>query len=39
MYYELSDDSSKPVPPKLPNWWAWIVVVILLSALWECMYG
>jgi hypothetical protein len=38
MYYELSNDSSKPTPPPI-NWWAWIVVLILLSALWECMYG
>lgn len=36
MYYELSDDSTKPAPPNIPpHYWAWIVVIIILSILWE----
>lgn len=34
MYYELTHNDDKPLPP--PNWLAWIVVIVLLSALWEC---
>lgn len=34
MYYELSNDSNKPTPPPT-HWWAWIVVIIILSILWE----
>ncbi len=36
MYYELTPD--EPRPPHSPNWLAWIVVIILLSALWECVH-
>jgi hypothetical protein len=38
MYYDLSDDSSKPTPPPIPNWVAWLIVIVLLSALWECCH-
>lgn len=36
MYYELTPD--EPRPPQVPNWLAWVVVIILLSALWECVH-
>ena len=35
MYYELTPDTDKQ-PPQVPNWLAWIIVIVLLSALWEC---
>ena len=37
MYYELTPDNDKQ-PPEVPNWLAWIIVIILLSALWECCH-
>lgn len=37
MYYELTPDDHKQ-PPQIPNWAAWIIVILLLSALWECCH-
>ena len=36
MYYQLTPDkTNKPEPPQVPNWVPWIIVVLLLSVLWE----
>ena len=37
MYYELTPDKNEQ-PPQVPNWVAWVIVIVLLSALWDCVH-
>lgn len=38
MYYQLTPDEADKPQPQLPNWIAWVIVVLLLSVLWECCH-